>query len=129
MRRITLGSKRRRIITTVGFAIGAFLILYLGWAFYDASNRYDHAVMLAERHAHTTVGKEGYEYIFEPSTQILIDKIKPRRWEIIFYVFRKDYLPFQSGSECIFHDQWMCSWLDIHIFYGNDPIPLLRRSP
>ncbi len=112
----------------IGLVIIAFLILYLGWALYDASVRYDKAVILAERYAHTNVGKEGYEYIFEPDTQILIDKIKPRKWEIIFYVFLKDYLPFQSRLVCIFPDQGMCNWIDIHLFYGNDPIPFLRRA-
>ena len=119
-----LSSKFGRITALVGLMLGTLLILYLVWAFHAASTRYNDAVVLAERYAHTTVGKEGYEYIFEPNTQILIDRVKPQKWQIIFYVFLKDYLPFQSGLECIFPDQGMCNWIDIHLFYGNDPIPL-----
>jgi len=59
-----------RIGVTISIALIVFLIVYLGWTFYDAYNRYSNAVLLAERHAHTIIGKEGYEYIFEPSTWI-----------------------------------------------------------
>ena len=59
-----------RIGVTISIALIVFLIVYLGWTFYDAYNRYSNAVLLAERHAHTIIGKEGYEYIFEPSTWV-----------------------------------------------------------
>ena len=111
----------------IGAALIVFLIVYLGWAFYDISKRYSKAVRLSERQAHTILGKEGYEYIFEPSTQVLIDKIKPNRAAILAYVFLKDYTPFQSGSECAYPDQDICHWMDIRMFYGHDPGPALRN--
>ena len=116
-----------RIGITIGTALIVFLGVYFGWTFYDAFTRYSNAVLLAERHAHTTIGKEGYEYIFEPSTWVLIDKIKPNKEEIIFYVFLEDYLPFQIGSECTFPDQDVCNWMNTHILYGHDPEPALHK--
>ena len=104
------------------------MVAYLGWAAYAASTRYSNAVLLSERQAHTILGKEGYEYIFEPSTQILIDKIKPNRAEIMLYVILKDYLPFPTGSECTFPDQDICNWMDISMFYGHDPGPAIRKT-
>jgi len=116
-----------RIGVTISIALIVFLGVYFGRTFYDAFTRYSNAVLLAERHAHTIIGKEGYEYIFEPSTWVLIDKIKPNKREIIFCVFLEDYLPFQIGSECTFPDQDICNWMNIHIFYGHDPRPVLFK--
>jgi hypothetical protein len=120
---------RATIILSMGIGLIAFLIVYLGWSLNDSSLRYAHALSLSERRAHTTLGKEGYEYIFEPSTHILVDKIKPtNRSVIIFYIFRKDYLPFQGGSECTFRDVDICNWMDIQVFYGHDPTPARREA-
>lgn len=127
MRRKAKKSLFFRIVVPIGTALAVFLIIYLGWVFYDIHTRYSNAVHVAELHAHTIIGREGYEYIFEPSTQILIDKIKTNPGDIIFYVFLKDYLPFHIEPECPFQDQGSCTWLDIHLFYGHDPRPLLRK--
>jgi hypothetical protein len=116
-----------QIVVTFSIALIIFLIVYLRWAFYDIATRYLNAVLLSERLAHTIIGKEGYEYIFEPSTQVLIDKIKPQKGEIILYVFLEDYLPFKIRSECTFPDQDICNWMNIHMFYGHDPRPTLRK--
>jgi hypothetical protein len=116
-----------QIVVTISTALIVFLIGYLGWAFIDIATRYLNAVQLSERHAHTIIGKEGYEYIFEPSTQVLIDKIKPQKREIVLYVFLEDYLPFQIRSECTFPDQDICNWMNIHMFYGHDPRHTLRK--
>ena len=117
-----------RIGITIFITLIVFLGVYFGWTFYDAFTRCSNAVLLAERHAHTIIGKEGYEYIFEPSTWVLIDKIKPNKDEIIFYVFLQDYLPLQIRSKCTFPDQDVCNWMNIHILYGHDPKPIIRKT-
>jgi hypothetical protein len=117
-----------RIGVTIFITLIVFLSAYFFGGFYDAFTRYSNAVLLAERHAHTVIGKEGYEYIFEPSTWVLIDKIKPNKGEIIFYVFLEDYLPLRIGSECTFPDQDVCNWMNIHILYGHDPESVIRKT-
>lgn len=76
-----------------------------------------------ERQAHTIVGKEGYEYIFEPNTHVLIDRIKPNGVKIVLYIFRKEYLPSFNRTDCTFPDQLVCEWINFEIFYGYDPKP------
>jgi hypothetical protein len=99
----------------------------LGWAIYAASTRYTNALVWDERQAHTIVGKEGYEYIFEPNTHVLLDRIKPNGVKIVLYIAMKDYLPSLNRTECTFPDQLICDWLNIDIFYGHDPKPEIRK--
>ena len=127
MSRIALGSKTGRIILTISIGLVVFLLVYLGWAFYTSSNRYAEAVLRAESVAHTNIGKEGYEYIFEPGTHTLVDRIKPNGTAISLYVLLIDYISFQSGTECSYPDPVVCEWMALHIFYGHDPAPMARR--
>lgn len=127
MGRIVLPRQRIRLIITISIALIVYISIYLGWAIYTASMRYSNALALSESRAHTTLGKEGYEYIFEPSTHLLVDKIQPLGREISFFVLKKDYLPFHRGYDCSFLDQNNCIWMDINIFYDHDPAPMVQK--
>ena len=120
MRRMALGSTRQRLIVITSTALIIFLIGYLGWAFYTTSIRYTNVVRISERRAHTIVGKEGYEYIFDPFTHVYIDRIKPNGRAIISYIVLKNYLPSLSGSECTFPDSEICRWISINLHFGPD---------
>lgn len=119
--------KRLRIVLAIGLGIAVFLIVYLGWAYHTSSQRFNYAERLAEGRAHTIIGKEGYEYIFEPWTQTLLDKIMPNRQVIIFYILAKDYLPGLNKTGCMLADQDICKWVDILVFYYHDPTPAIRQ--
>jgi hypothetical protein len=108
-------STHLRIILTICVAIFVFVSVYLGAAFYSTSKNFDFAVQESEQHAHTIIGKEGYEYIFEPSTQILIDRIKPNSIKIISYLVLHDYLFFRSRSDCTYPDPFVCNWILIQM--------------
>jgi len=120
MRRVALRNTRTWMIVTIGIAVTAFLAGYLGWAFYNTSLEYSNAVMLSTRRAHTNVGREGYEYIFEPFTHVFIDRVLPNGKAIIFYVVQKRYLPSLSGVECTYPDPEICKWIRINSFFGHD---------
>ena len=109
MGRIALHKNRVRTVLAVTAAIGVFLIIYLGGAINDASMRYLRAAAISENRAHTRVGKDGYEYIFEPNTQIYIDKILPNSTIIITTIVLQDYLPFNIDSGCGFLDIDICT--------------------
>ena len=127
MRRIALRNNRTRILLALTAAIGAFLIIYLGGAINDASRRYARAVTISTNRAHTRVGREGYEYIFEPNTHIFIDKILPNGNIIIATIVLQDYLPFDVDSGCGFLDIDICTWMRFDIFYYYDQTPAVLR--
>ena len=76
---------------------------------------------------HTTIGKEGYEYIFEPNTQTLLDKILPNQTRLIAAIVLEDYLPFGQDEGCWFFDGSACEWLQFNVLYGHDPSPVVQR--
>lgn len=127
MGRIALRNNRVRTVLAVTAAISAFLIIYMGGAINDASMRYARAAAISENRAHTRVGKEGYEYIFEPNTQIFIDKILPNSSIIIAAIVLQDYLPINIDSGCGFLDIDICTWLRFDIFYYHDQTPAILR--
>lgn len=127
MGRIALHNNRVRTVLAVTAAISAFLIIYMGGAINDASMRYARAAAISENRAHTRVGKEGYEYIFEPNTQIFIDKILPNSSIIIAAIVLQDYLPFNIDSGCGFLDIDICTWLRFDIFYYHDQTPTILK--
>lgn len=127
MCRIALRNLRKRTVMAVTVAISALLIIYLGGAINDASIRYARAATISENRAHTRVGKEGYEYIFEPNTQIFIDKILPNGNIIIANIVLQDYLPFNIDSGCGFLDKDICTWMRFNVFYSHDPTPMILR--
>ena len=127
MRRIALRNDRKRTVMAVTVAISAFLIIYLGGAINDASIRYARAVTISDNRAHTRVGIEGYEYIFEPDTQIFIDKILPNGNIIIANIVLQDYLPFNIDSGCGFLDIDICKWMRFDIYYSHDQTPTILR--
>ncbi len=122
-------SKPTKIQTVIAVTvvISVFLIIYLGGAIIDASMRHAHAVTISENRAHTRVGIEGYEYIFEPNTQIFIDKILPNRNIIIANIVLQDYLLFNIDSGCIFLDKEICAWMHFEIFYFHDQTPMILK--
>ena len=115
MDRITLQKHRKRTLLAVIVAIGVFVIIYFGSAIQDASTRYAHAMNISKNRAHTRVGKEGYEYIFDPDTQIFIGKILPNGNMIITYIVVSDYMPFDFISGCRFLDRDICLWIRFNI--------------
>jgi hypothetical protein len=121
MPHITLPSQRIRILAALSLALIAAILLYLSLALYSAYQRYSAAVAVSEGRAHTILGKEGYEYIFEPSTQLLVDKIKPQGREISIYIMREDYLPTRRGQACTFPDPDICLWMAVQVFQDHDP--------
>ena len=127
MSKITSHNHRKRTIMAATVAIGVFLILYFGGAFHDGSSRYARAMNISKNRAHTQVGKEGYEYIFEPNTQIFIDKILPNKNIIITHIVLSDYLPFDLVSGCRFLDQDICMWIRFNVFYFHEPTPMIIR--
>lgn len=119
-------SRPRAVIALAG-AVGAFIICYLGGTHHEASQRYVEAESLAKEEAHTRVGREGYEYIFEPKTQILIDKILPNRGKIIASILRVDYLPPWGDSSCGWVSGDICTWMKREILYYHDPVESIRH--
>ena len=124
---ITLHKHRKRTAMAVIVVIGVFLILYFGGAIHDASMRYARAKNISRNRAHTTVGREGYEYIFEPNTQIFIDKILPNGNIIITHIVLRDYLPFNLVSGCRFLDKDICTWMSFNVFRSYDQTPMILR--
>jgi hypothetical protein len=120
MRRLASFGPRKRIWISLSIAVGVFLIVYLVWAFQRASTIFSDAVMRSEARAHTIVGKEGYEYIFDPTTHVFIDRIKPHGTAIITYLVRKHYLPSLEGPECTFPDREACRWINANIHLGRN---------
>jgi len=127
MGRIALPDKRKRIALAVTAATSVFLIIYLGGAINDALVRYTRAMTISTNRAHTRVGREGYEYIFEPNTQIFIDKILPNGTIIIATIVLQDYLPINIDSGCGFLDIDICTWMRFDIFYYHDQTPAVLR--
>jgi hypothetical protein len=127
MRRIASPKHEKWNNIAVTVAISIFLIQYVGSAIHSASMRYATAMNIAKNRAHTRVGIEGYEYIFEPNTQIFVDKILPNGTKIIVYIVLQDYLPFKIFSRCWFLDQDVCKWIEFNIFYTHDPTPTIRK--
>lgn len=127
MRKIALRKPSKRTVIAVSAALVAFLIIYLGGAINDASRRYARAASISKAHAHTNVGREGYEYIFEPNTQIFIDKILPYRTTIIAIIVAQDYLSIELDSGCGLVDVDICTWLRFDVFYGHDQTALVIR--
>ena len=127
MRRITIRSHRKRTVLVLTAAIGAFLIIYMGGAIDDAYMRYGRAVTISTNRAHTRVGIEGYEYIFEPNTHIFIDKILPNGSIIIATIVLQDYLPFDVDSGCGFLDIDICTWMRFDVFYYHEQTPAVLR--
>lgn len=127
MRRIALHKPGKRTAVTLITVLLTFLIIYLGGAYSDASRRYAHAASISKSHAHTNVGREGYEYIFEPNTQIFIDKILPNEAIITAVILIQDYLFIGLDSGCGFLDVDICAWLRFDVFYSYDQTPLVLR--
>ena len=127
MGRITLVKPRKHTSMAVTIAISVFSILYLGGALQDAKVRTASAMEISYNRAHTRVGKEGYEYIFDPDTHIFIDKILPNGNTIIINVVLIDYMPFKRIPECRFLEKDICSWMHQNILYFHDPTPTIRR--
>ncbi len=127
MGRIALHNNRVRTVLAVTAAISVFFIIYIGGAINDALLRYTRAAAISENRAHTRVGKEGYEYIFEPNTQIFIDKILPNSSIIIATIVLQDYLPINIDSGCGFLDIDICTWMRFDIFYYHDQTPTILR--
>jgi hypothetical protein len=96
-------------------------------AFNYASKRYMHAETISKNRAHTRVGKEGYEYIFDPQTQIFIDKILPNKNIIITSIVLLDYLPLNTNYIRELLDNDVYSWMRFEIFYPYDPLPVVIR--
>ncbi len=120
MRRLALDSQGKGMLVSVGLGVVVFLAAYLGWAFYETSLRFTGVLSLSERQAHTIVGKEGYEYIFDPTTQVYIDRIKPNSTAIVTYIVLKNYLPSLRGRECTFPDPEACLWITHNLHFGQD---------
>ncbi len=128
MGRSVLSNTPKQVIKTLSIAVAIFLVTYLGWAFYTTSVIYSKAIGSAEQQAHTIVGKEGYEYIFEPTTQIFIDRIKPNGRAIVSYLVLKNYLPSLGGPECTYPDSEICKWLEINMHFGQDQRAGIRNK-
>ena len=120
MRRIAVYRQQKRTVVAVTAALIVFLIIYLGGAIKDASRRYARAASISKAHAHTNVGREGYEYIFEPNTQIFIDKILPNDTIIVAIIVVQDYLFIDLDSGCGLLDKDICTWLRFDVFYDHD---------
>jgi hypothetical protein len=119
---------KKRILMPMVVAISVFLLLYFGGAIHDGARRYSRALDISRNQAHTVVGREGYEYIFEPNTQIFIDKILPTNEHIIItHIVFSDYLPFDLISGCRFLDQDICMWMRLNILYHHDPKPRIHQ--
>jgi hypothetical protein len=125
--RFALGSNKKCVVLVLSAAICAFLIIYLGGAINDAYQRYSRAAAISTARAHTRVGREGYEYIFEPNTQIFLDKILPNRNKIIANILLQDYLPIFLDSGCGSLDVDICNWMRIEILYYHDPTDSILR--
>ena len=117
---------RQTVIAAV-FAACLFIIIYSAGAIRDANQRYQFAEAISTNRAHTRVGKEGYEYIFDPNTQIFIDKILPNREMINAHIVMHDYFPSYSGSGCEHLDVDICTWMRFNIFYPHDQNPIVIR--
>ena len=117
----------KRTLIALSIAIGAFLIVYMGGAIHDAALRYASAAAISKSQAHTNVGKEGYEYIFEPNTQIFIDKILPNRNLIIANIVIEDYLPLDLNSDCRYLDKDICTWIRFSVLFPHDPTRVVLR--
>ena len=111
------------------FLIGLFVFLgvYLGWAFYITSTRYSTAVFQSEYQAHTIVGQEGYEYIFDPTTQVYIDRIKPKGSAIISYLVLKNYLPSLNSHRCTYSDPETCRWIRLNMHFSRTEREAIRK--
>ena len=127
MPQISRSYHRKRIAISAIAAVILFLILYFGCAYQDAARRYQHAEAASRNQAHTLVGVEGYEYIFEPNTQILIDKILPNRNRIIAHIVLTDYQPFKLGVGHKFLDPDIYTWTQLNVLYHHEPAPAIRR--
>ena len=127
MRRIALRWLRKRTVITVVASLTVFLIIYLGGAINEASRRYARAASISEGRAHTNVGREGYEYIFEPNTHIFIDKILPNDRIIIAIIVMQDYLFFDLDYGCAILDIDICTWMRFNIFYLQDQTAVILR--
>ncbi len=121
MSRIAFDSNRKRVVLALTAAICTFLITYLGGAINDAYLRYTRAAAISTARAHTRVGREGYEYIFEPNTQIFLDKILPNRNIIIANILLQDYFPNNLDSGCGSLEVDICNWMRFGILYYHDP--------
>lgn len=120
-------SNRKRILVALLIGALAGLLVYLVGAAVSAANRFTFALEFSKERAHTVIGREGYEYIFEPNTQILLDKIMPNQSAIVLHIIWQDYLPFTIHERCLFDDPHICAWMDILVFYEHDPSPLVRQ--
>lgn len=114
--------KRRKIRRlSLLAALCAFLIVYLAGATWFANLRYRQALVVAKSQAHTVLGKEGYEYIFDPDTQILVDKILPNDLLILTHIVMSDYLGLDLVSDCKTLDPNICQWIQMNVRYFHNP--------
>lgn len=121
IQRFPAKTRNPQTVMAVAATAGMFVIVYLGGISHEAFRRYVTAENIAIEQAHTRVGLEGYEYIFEPNTQILIDKIIPNRFKVIASIVRVDYLPFPEEDGCGWVEGDICRWMKYRILYFHNP--------
>jgi len=111
----------KRIRNCLIAALCATLITYLAGATLYANRRYQQALAISKSKAHTVLGKEGYEYIFDPDTHILVDKILPNDALILTHIVLSDYLGLDSVTACTTLDPEICQWIQFNVLYFHDP--------
>jgi hypothetical protein len=114
-------TKAKRMRACLIAALCAFIIVYLAGATHDAAIRYQRALAISKSKAHTVLGKEGYEYIFDPDTHILVDKILPNDALILTHIMLTDYLGLDLVSGCTTLDSEICQWIQFNVLYYHDP--------